>query len=131
MHRFLSAVIGTALLATSTVAAPRLSPEAELADELKGRVAGEPVSCINLSNVRSVRIVDRTAIIYDAGRVLYVNRPRSGARSLDRWDTLVTRLHTNRLCRPEVVHLYDSASRFETGAVFLGDFIPYRRYADR
>jgi hypothetical protein len=127
MRRLLTAILSTALLATSAVAAPRLSPEAELADELKGRVAGEPVSCINLSNIRSVRIVDRTAIIYDAGRVLYVNRPRSGARSLDRWDTLVTRLHSSRLCRPEVVHLYDSASRFETGAVFLGDFIPYRR----
>ncbi len=127
MRRLLTALLGTALLATPAAAGTRLSPEAELADELKGRVAGEPVSCINLSNVRSVRIIDRTAIIYDAGRVLYVNRPRSGARSLDRWDTLVTRLHTNRLCRPEVVRLYDSASRFETGAVFLGDFVPYRR----
>lgn len=127
MRRLLTALLGSALLVSPALAGPRLSPEAELADAVKGRVAGEPVGCINLSNVRSVRIIDRTAIIYDAGRVLYVNRPRAGAKSLDQWDTLVTRLHTHQLCRPEVIRLYDSASRFETGAVFLGDFIPYRR----
>ncbi|HEX8442675.1 MAG TPA: hypothetical protein VF631_03405 [Allosphingosinicella sp.] len=127
MRRLLTALLGTALLATPALSKSRLAPEAELADAIKGRVAGEPVGCINLSNVRSVRIINRTAIIYDAGRVLYVNRPRGGAESLDQWDTLVTRLHTNQLCRPEVVRLYDSASRFETGVVFLGDFIPYRR----
>ncbi len=128
MRRIITAVLGTALLAaTPALAGPRLSPEAELAEALKGRVAGKPVSCINLSNVRNVQIVDKTAIIYDAGSVKYVNRPRGGAEQLDHWNTLVTRLHTNRLCRPEIVRLFNSGSRFETGSVSLGDFVPYRR----
>ncbi len=128
MRRIIAAALGAALLATApAVAKPRLSPEAELADAVKGRVAGAPVSCINLTNVRNVQIIDRTALVYDAGGVKYVNRPRGGAEQLDHWDVLVTRLPNNRLCRPDIVRLYDSASRFETGFISLGDFVPYRR----
>ena len=87
----------------------------------------EPVDCISLNRIRSSRIIDRTAIIYDAGGTLYVNRPRAGAEQLDRWDALVTRLSTSQLCSIDTVRLYDTTSRFETGFVFLGDFVPYRR----
>ena len=82
------------------------------------------------SRVRSSQIIDDTAIVYDAGRVLYVNRPRAGRNSLDRSDTLVTRLYSSRLCSIDVVHLLDSLSRMHTGTVFLGDFVPYRRPGD-
>ena len=128
--RLLSALIGASLVATAPLAArPRLSPEAELAKAVQGRVAGRPVHCISNSNIRSTRIIDRTAIVYDAGSVIYVNRPE-GARQLDRWDTLVTRLFTNQLCRPDIVRLFDSGSRIETGFVSLGEFVPYRRVRD-
>jgi hypothetical protein len=130
--RHLCALIGLSLLATApAVAKPRLSPEAELAEAVKGRVAGKPVGCIANSNVRNVRIVDRTALIYDAGSVVYVNRPDRGAEQLDRWDTLVTRTHNSQLCRPDIVRLYSNG--FEQGSIFLGDFVPYRRVraADR
>lgn len=120
--------LGAALLAGGPGSAkPRLSPEAELAEALKGRVAGEPVSCISLSSVRSTRIISRTALIYNAGSVVYVNRPTGGARQLDRWDTLVTRTFSSQLCRPDIVRLLDSGSRFESGSISLGDFVPYRR----
>lgn len=112
---------------TTSHAAPRLTPEAELAKVLKGRTAGTPVDCISLRRVRSSQIIDDTAIVYDAGSTIYVNRPRAGADSLDRWDTLVTRLYSDRLCSIDTVGLYDSSSRMETGFVFLGDFVPYRR----
>lgn len=121
------AFIAAMLPLTASHAAPRLTPEAELARELKGRTAGTPVDCISLRRVRSSRIIDDTAIVYDAGGTIYVNRPRAGAESLDRWDTLVTRLHSDRLCSIDTVRLYDSASRMETGFVFLGAFVPYRR----
>jgi hypothetical protein len=80
-----------------------------------------------LRNVRSTRIIDRTAIVYQTGNTLYVNRPRNGASTLDRWDTLVTKTHSSRLCSIDVVQLYDTSSRMQTGFVFLGDFVPYRR----
>ena len=128
MRRLVSLLIGSVLLAAAPAgAAPRLDPEQRLARAIEGRVAGEPVNCLNLRNIRSSQIIDRTAIIYDVGGTLYVNRPRSGAESLDQWDVLVTRPFGSQLCSIDVVQLYDTASRIQTGFVFLGDFVPYRR----
>lgn len=126
MRKFLLLLAGSALLGSAAQAAPR-DPEAELARAIEGRVAGEPVDCIDLHRVRGTQIITDTAIVYDAGSTVYVNRPRSGADSLDRWDTLVTRLYSNRLCSIDTVRLYDTASHMTTGVVFLGDFVPYRR----
>lgn len=121
----LAAVLVSA--AAPGLSAPRVDQEAKLARVLEGRVAGEPVECINMRNIRSSQIIDRTAIIYDAGRTVYVNRPRGGGELLDRWDTLVTKLHSSQLCSIDVVDLYDTSSRMQTGFVFLGEFVPYRR----
>lgn len=132
MRAILIAVSALALLPTGGAdAKPRLAPEAELARELEGRVAGRPVDCISLRSVRSSRIIDDTAIVYDAGSTIYVNRPRAGAESLDRWDILVTKLYSDRLCSIDTVRLLDSATRSERGFVFLGDFVPYRRPSTR
>ena len=106
---------------------PRQNAEAKLAKALEGRVAGEPVDCINLRRVRSSRIIDRTAILYDAGGTLYLNRPRAGAESLDHWSTLVTKLNSSQLCSIDVVRLYDSTAHFQTGLVFLDKFVPYEK----
>ena len=127
--RKLISIAAFSLLAASAAASaspPREANEAKLARTLEGRVAGKPVNCINLRNVRSSRIIDRTAILYDAGSTIYVNRPR-GAETLDRWDTLVTRLHSSQLCSIDTVNLYDSALRFQTGFVFLSEFVPYKK----
>ena len=128
MRRFLPIIAASVALAAGTAgAAPRLAPEERLARALEGRTAGAPVDCIWLRNVRSSRIIDKTAILYDAGGTIYVNRPRNGAESLDRDDTLVTKLHSSQLCSIDVVNLYDSGSRMQRGVVFLGPFVPYRK----
>jgi hypothetical protein len=101
--------------------------ERQLARALEGRVAGEPVDCIDLHRVRSSRIIDRTAIVYDAGGTLYVNRPRSGANSLKDWDIMLTRPFGTRLCRVDTVEMYAPGSHMLSGLVFLGDFVPYKR----
>ncbi|WP_129793013.1 hypothetical protein [Sphingosinicella sp. CPCC 101087] len=129
MRKLLSLIAGSLILGAAT-AAPAATPvdrEAELARALEGRVAGEPVDCIDLKRVRSTRIINDTAILYDAGSTIYVNRPRGGADSLNRWDTIVTRLHSPRLCSIDTVQMVDPTSRMMSGVVFLGDFVPYRR----
>ena len=132
MRNLISLLVGSVLLASTPVqAAPRLSPEAKLAKEIEGRVAGEPVDCVNLRNIRSSRIIDGTAIVYDAGSTIYVNRPRAGAESLNDWDVMVNKVYSSRLCSIDVVQTYDSGSRFWTGNVFLGEFVPYRKVASR
>lgn len=131
MHR--SAPCLTALLMIAAVpmpagAATKIDREAKLAHALEGRVAGTPVDCLNLRDIRSSKIIDRTAILYETSDgTVYVNRPEAGESSLDRWDVLVTKTHTSQLCSVDVVRLYDSAAGMVTGVVFLGDFVPYRK----
>jgi hypothetical protein len=117
-----------ASLPVAAGAADRLDPETRLAQSLSGRVAGEPVDCVNLRDIRSSRIIDRTAILYETnGGTIYVNRPDAGREALNDWDVLVTRTHMNRLCSIDVVELYDSSGRMWSGSVFLGQFVPYRK----
>ncbi len=116
-----------AVMPGSVEARPRLTPQAQMEHALEGRVAGKPVDCISLHQVRSSRIIDDTAILYDTGNTIYVNRPRGGAEGLDQWDVLVTKSYSDRLCSIDTVSLYDSASHFTTGFVFLGEFVPYRK----
>ena len=126
--RFVKSLTAAALLLTSGAAvAGSKSPQEELAAELKGRVAGEPVQCISLNRVRSTRIIENTAIVYDAGPVVYVNYPRGGAGMLDDWDVLVTKVYGSQLCSPEVVELVDPSTHMKSGFVSLGEFVPYKR----
>ena len=127
MRRILPLIAAGLALGAVPASATPADGEAELARALEGRVAGEPVNCISLNRVRGTRIISDTAIIYEIGRVLYVNRPRAGARGLDEMDTLVSRPFGNRLCSIDTVRLYDTSARMTHGVVFLGDFVPYRR----
>jgi len=102
--------------------------EAALAKAIGDRTPGKPVTCVNLRDIRSSQIVDRTAIVYDlGGGRLYVNRPTGGAESLGDDDILVTETYSNQLCRMDIVRLVDRVARFQRGFVNLGDFVPYTR----
>lgn len=131
MRKMIAAALATAVLAVPAAAEakPRLSPEAKLEKMLEGRVAGEPQRCIYLPSIRNTRVIDKTAIVYDAGRTLWVNRPDNGASSLDDDDILVTKLYNSSLCSIDTVQLRDRTSHFYSGFVSLGDFVPYRKVA--
>ena len=124
---FLLGAAAIAAFAAPAQAGPRLSPEAELERALQGRVAGEPVDCVNLRTVRSSQIIDRTAILFDSGTTIYVNRPRHGAETLSRHDAQVVRPFGSRLCSIDTIQMVDTSSGIDTGHVFLGEFVPYRR----
>jgi len=118
-----------AVLAAPAVSAkPRLTGEERLAKLLEGREAGQPVSCINLTAANETRVIDKTAIAYKVGSTWYVNRPRQ-PESLDDDDVLVTRTHSNQLCRLDTVRLHDRSGFWFSGFVGLEDFVPYRKVA--
>ena len=71
-------------------------------------------------------ILDRTALVYNAGSVIWVNRP-DNARDLDDDDILVTRTFGSQLCRLDIVRTVDRTGGFQTGFVALGEFVPYRK----
>lgn len=122
-------LLAAALFATGVQAQakPNEKGEQKLTKALEGRVAGEPVNCINLRNIRSSRIIDGTAIIYEVGNTLYVNRPPSGASFLRTNDALVTQTSLSQLCSVDIVRLFDTAARFPRGSVGLGQFVPYKK----
>lgn len=129
-------VLVAAALATTAMSATQAARvdergEARLARITDGRVAGKPVSCLDMRNVSSTEIVDRTAIVYRVGSRLYVNRPDSGAHSLRRDDVLLTRNYDSRLCSVDSVRLIDRGSHFQRGFVGLGKFVPYSKPAGR
>ena len=131
MRSAIKLIAGIALLALTPAYAAsdrEARGEAELAKAIEGRTAGEPVKCLNTRDIRSTRVIDRTAILYEMrGGTIYVNKPESGARQLDRWTALVTRTSSPQLCDVDIVRLYDTTANMETGSVSLGRFVPYRK----
>jgi len=127
MRKLLPLIAGSLALVAGSAQAVPIDREAELERAVRGRVAGEPVDCIDLHRVQSSRIIPGTAILYDTGGIIYVNRPRAGAESLSHWDIQVNRLWSSQLCSIDTVELIDQGSRMFSGTVFLGEFVPYRR----
>jgi hypothetical protein len=127
MRKLLPLLVGSLALAAGSAQAKPVDHEAELDRAIAGRVAGPPVDCIDIHRVTSSRIIPGTAIVYDAGSVIYVNRPRGGAETMDQWDIMINRLYSSELCSIDTVELIDQSSRMYSGSVFLGQFVPYRR----
>ncbi len=118
-------VIIAAAAAASAVQAQAPDREAQLAQELGDRVAGEPVRCINYRQVRNTRIVNDTAILFRIGSTIFVNRPRSGAETLDDSFALVNDRPDGRLCSGDNLQLTEGMGI--TRMIVAGDFVPYRR----
>ncbi len=115
------------LAGATATAQSTTADEAELAGLLAGwQAAGPPQPCLNFRRAGSIRIVNRTAIVYRIGRMLYVNRPTSGAERLDRRDALVNRRGLPVLCEGEMIELTDPFSEVVRLAR-AGPFVPYRR----
>ena len=137
MRKIIGTLVAAAAILTVPAAAARdnaareAKGEAKLAKLLEGRVAGEPQDCIYLPRVRSSRIISGTAIVYDAGSTIYVNRPRNGAYTLDDDDIMVTDVHGSTLCSIDIVRLHDRSSFFYDGFVGLDEFVPYKKVASR
>ncbi len=128
MRTLALALAGTAALlgASALEARPKLTPKQELAKLVEGREAGKPVSCISLDDTRDMTVLDKTAIVYHSGSVIWVNRPRN-AEQVDSDDILVTYPTGSQLCSLDMVHTVDRVGHFPTGFLNLGDFVPYRK----
>ena len=130
MRKIALALAVTAALLTGPAlqARDRLTPQQRLDKMLEGREAGKPVSCISSWSTRNMTILDKTALVYDSGSVIYVNRP-ANADVLDDDDILVTRQTSSQLCRLDMISMHDRSGGFYRGFVNLNNFVPYRRIA--
>ncbi len=101
--------------------------EAELAELLEGRVAGEPQNCIRVRPNYRLTTIDDTAYVYGRGRTIYVQRT-SHPNRIDDDDTLVSRrFSSSQVCRQDIVNTIDPVHGMFTGTVFFEEFVPYTR----
>lgn len=100
--------------------------EAKLAQLLKGRMAGTPVTCVPAFQSNKLEVIEGVAMVYGSGDTLYVARS-THADSL-RWDDIVViNRMGGQLCHTDVIRTVDRMSGFTTGVVFLDKFVPYRK----
>ncbi len=100
--------------------------EAHVAEMLEGRVAGEPQSCISAFRSRDLEVIPYVGIAYESGDTIYLARA-TRPESLRDSDVPVIQRYGSQLCRSDVIRTVDRYSNFQTGVVFLGDFVPYTK----
>jgi hypothetical protein len=129
-------IASLAVLAVSACATDQASQqsaaaeaEADLGAALAGRTAGEPVSCVNMRDLEGNKGYGRNAIVFDGptNSLVWLNRPPGGCPALSTGRALRIRTNSTRLCRGDIINVFDPVSGIEYGGCGLGDFVPYRR----
>ena len=101
--------------------------EAQLTRMLGDRTAGEQVECFHWTNTTKPVVIDRVALVYDTGPVLYVARP-ANAELLDPRDTIrVDRQSSSRLCARDRFYVVTREGGLITGKAEIAGFVPYAR----
>ena len=130
LYRFaaLTAVVAMGALAiTPALAKEKLTGEQQLAKMLEGRVAEKPVNCIPLYvGSNNTTVIDKTAIVYGWGNVIYVNRP-TNVDMLSSDDILVSHPTGSSNCSLDTIQLRDRSTRTYSGFVGLQQFVPWRK----
>lgn len=123
----LAVIAAAAGLVAAPLEAARPTGEERLAKLIEGRVAGEPKRCIFTPGNGNLTVIDKTAIVYKQGRRVWVNRT-AYPQDIDEDDILIIRkFGTSNLCRTDMITLADRYSGMFSGAIFLGDFVPYEK----
>jgi len=126
----LTAALGIAALAAApALAKDKLTGEQQLTKLLEGRVAEKPVDCIPLfTGSDNTTVIDKTAIVYGWGNVIYVNRP-TNPDSLNSDDVMITHPTSGQNCSLDTIQLRDRSTHMYDGFVGLQQFVPWRRVA--
>ena len=100
--------------------------EARLAEMLKGRTAGEPVSCIPEFQSNRLEVIEGVAMVYGTGKTIYVAKPDRLEPS--QWDDImVVKRMGSQLCNTDIIRTVDRMGGFTTGVVFMSKFVPYTK----
>lgn len=128
--RYLLLLASACLAAGFTMAPGTGDDEAKLARKLRHHEqAGPPMACVSLAMLRANTLVGETAIVFEGRnfKTLYVNRPEGGCPILRMGRALRTGTGGSRICRGDLVTVWDPVSGVDYGSCPMGDFLPYRR----
>lgn len=125
-------MIGLGLTALAAVNAANASPsrtaDERLARAIGDRTAEAPVDCVLERDLQDNQAEHGTIVFKTRSNALvYVNRPPGSCPYLNRDRAIRIRTISDRLCRGDIIEVFDPFSKVEFGACGLGDFTPYRR----
>lgn len=125
-------VAGCAPAGSAEPGAAALSPKqaALLEKQLAGKVAGEPINCLQSSgrNFQTIRVSDDILLYRASGRLVYQNKLRGGCPGLGRDDDImVIRSYGTGTCKGDFFHLVDRTSGIRGPTCVFGEFVPYRK----
>ena len=101
----------------------RVSPD----QELIGRVAGAPRSCITNLSDSNLTAIDSSAFVYRSGDTIYVNHPSSPCPGIAPLNTLIVDAQQGHYCRGDRVRGLEPGAIIAGPVCILGDWVPYRK----
>lgn len=119
-----------ALVASCAGVSRSRDDSAEMANELTGKTAGQPRSCIPLDEARGTKVFNDAIVYRVSRRLTYVNAAK-GCNSFDPDPIFVNKVFGSQLCRGDVVQLVSRSGGIPGPFCILGDFTPYRSAAKR
>lgn len=123
---------GCAPAGSAEPGAAALTPKqaAILDKQLAGKVAGEPVNCLNSNsrNYQTIRVSDDILLYRASGNLVYRNTLRGSCPGLARDnDVMVIRSYGTGTCKGDFFHLADRTSGIRGPTCVFGEFVPYRK----
>jgi hypothetical protein len=122
------ATVGLAVFAFFGSASVYAKDEAAvLAKMLNGRTAGEPVDCIDIRKVQSIKFLNQSVVFVIKPSLTFVNSPPGGCGKAEVGLTPVTNPDNVRICNGNPIGLVDLDSGIQKGGCMLGQFVPYTK----
>jgi hypothetical protein len=125
-----SVILISAAALTAASCAPTAAPNdtAALAQELAGRVAGQPQSCIPTMQSTNLRVINGSTLAYDQGATVWINRLPARCPAIEPLNTVIVepKLGT-QYCRGDHIRGLEPGAIIPGPICFLGDWVPYRR----
>lgn len=115
MKYSIAIITATALLSAGGIAIGQ-AKDKKPAPEVRN--IGEPVSCVNIRQIRSTRIIDDKTIDFEmAGGKIFRNSMEHSCPSLKSEDRFSYRTSLNQLCNVDIIYvLHDYGGRLQEGA---------------
>lgn len=97
------------------------------AQEVAGRTAGKPQSCISPFGSQNLRVVNPQMVAYGTGTTVHVNRLRAPCPGLEPMNTIIVESHGGQYCSGDHIRGIEPGATIPGPVCLLGDWTPYRR----
>jgi hypothetical protein len=100
---------------------------AALAQELAGRTAGTPKSCISTSQAQNLRVIDAQTLAYNDGPTIWVTHLGAPCPGMQTLSTVIVEPQLGgQYCKGDHVRGLEQGAIIPGATCFIGDWTPYR-----